>query len=1447
MKKMTVFTLTLLVVSLISFQTTLAQVTLEHGSSVTSVAFSPDGTLLASGNRGYKDNDNNKVKLWDLETKQNIATLEGHYAGVSSVAFSPDGAILASGSYDNTVKLWDLETKQNIATLEGDGRGATSVAFSPDGTLLASAASNNEIKLWDTATYTSTATLEEDWNVDITSVAFSPDGTFLASGDDDGWVKFWDVSSHENTATFRGHGGSIISVVFSHDGALLASTAGDEAKLWNVATKENIVTLGGWTRAIASISFSSDGTLFASGGDTTLFDVGVKLWDMETKKVIAELEGHRDDVTSVAFSPDGTLLASGSSDDTVKLWNIAEWTSTLQIISGNRQKGVINTQLVEPFVVEAKDRYDSPLSDVQVTFKVTKGEGLLSGKSQVVEVTTDTNGRAAQPLTLGPHVGTNIVEVSIANSVVTFNASGISPYQLEIISGDHQHGQFGSALAQPLVVEVRDWQGNLLPDTQVTFGVYEGDALLNGESKIVEVTTDANGRAAQTLVLGNTIENSVVVSIGPETVSFSVTGNSSSYSNTFSSSEDGPPAAALSPDGKTIAISFSYTNTVELWDVETHTNIATLEGHTNYIWSVAFSPDGTLFATGSEDNTVKLWDVETHTNIATLEGQAAHITSVAFSPDSMLLASGAWDGIVKVWNVDTQENIATFGGHDADTLNNWFRGWYAPVAFSPDGTTLVYGASDEIKFWDVATKQEIATIVAHPDGVISLSFSSDGTLLASNSADVIKLWNVETHENIPTSIPEIDDGIIPIAFSPNSTILAYTYPPHVVLWDVKEDMPIANLEGHTNLVWSLSFSSDGTLLASASADGTVKLWDMAESKLPRPSHLVKISGDAQQGWLGVPLPKPLVVEVRDQYDNPFPGAQVTFRVTEGGGKLNGQSKVERVTTDANGKAAISLTLGHTKINSAEVSLVGTGFVGNPRVRFSTIISPYYVASLEAHKDVVHSVLFSPDGTLLASGSDDETVKLWDVETHTNVTTLWHRDILSVAFSPDGKTLASGDNSSSGPTVKLWDVETKQNIATLERQIGTVTSVAFSPDGKTLASGLYGHSVKLWDVETKQNIATLVGDSWDSTSVVFSPDSTLLASASGNKIKLWDVATHTNIATLEEDRHVDITSVVFSPDGTLLASGNDRRTVKLWDVDTKQNIATLEGHADDVNSVAFSPDGTLLASGSDDDTVKLWDVETKENITTFEGYTGNVSSIAFSPNGMLLASGTGNGTVELWDISSFITSTTPPESLKEDVNGDGVVTMADLVLVASNYGQTGPNVADINGDGVVHIYDIILVASQIDTDAAAPSLRAKDLSTLTAADVKQWLSEAQQLGLTDAISLRGILFLEQLLAALTIPKETALLPNYPNPFNPETWIPFQLAKDADVTLHIYAVNGTLVRTLALGHQPAGIYRSRSRAAYWDGQNKFGESVASGVYFYTLTAGNFSATRKMLIRK
>ena len=204
----------------------------------------------------------------------------------------------------------------------------------------------------------------------------------------------------------------------------------------------------------------------------------------------------------------------------------------------------------------------------------------------------------------------------------------------------------------------------------------------------------------------------------------------------------------------------------------------------------------------------------------------------------------------------------------------------------------------------------------------------------------------------------------------------------------------------------------------------------------------------------------------------------------------------------------------------------------------------------------------------------------------------------------------------------------------------------------------------------------------------------------------------------------------------------------------------------------------------------------------------------------------------------------------DVNRDGQVSILDMILVARHFGEdasVNPQ-ADVNRDGVINIQDLILVAQHLgeSTTSAAPSIIAINNGELTPEMIQAWITQAQVEDDGSIAFQQGIANLERLLT-LFIPEETALLHNYPNPFNPETWIPYQLAEPAEVTLTIHSVNGTLVRTLALGHQPAGIYQTRNRAVYWDGKNEVGESVASNIYFYTLTAGNFNATRKMLIRK
>ena len=226
-----------------------------------------------------------------------------------------------------------------------------------------------------------------------------------------------------------------------------------------------------------------------------------------------------------------------------------------------------------------------------------------------------------------------------------------------------------------------------------------------------------------------------------------------------------------------------------------------------------------------------------------------------------------------------------------------------------------------------------------------------------------------------------------------------------------------------------------------------------------------------------------------------------------------------------------------------------------------------------------------------------------------------------------------------------------------------------------------------------------------------------------------------------------------------------------------------------------------------------------------------------------------GVGDISDIALGIFSQNPSPVVpvvREDVNRDGVIDLQDTSVVRANLGQTGQNDADVNDDNVVDVDDLVLVLAAIENAAAAPTTHTQIQQLFTTKEVQQWLTEAQLSEETSPAYLRGITMLEQILALL-IPQETVLLANYPNPFNPETWIPYQLSKPAEVTMSIYSVDGKLVRTLALGYQSAGVYQSKSRAAHWDGRNGVGEKVASGLYFYTFTAGSFTATRKMLIRK
>ncbi|BAG03646.1 hypothetical protein [Microcystis aeruginosa] len=282
-----------------------------HKDFVTSVNFSPDGKTLVSVSR------DNTIKLWNVETGEEIRTLKGH-DGVQSVNFSPDGKTLVSGSWDNTIKLWNVETGEEIRTLKGHNGPVNSVNFSPDGKTLVSGSGDKTIKLWNVETGQEIRTLKGHDN-SVISVNFSPDGKTLVSGSGDNTIKLWNVETGEEIRTLKGHDSYVNSVNFSPDGKTLVSVSRDNTiKLWNVKTGKEIRTIKGHDIYFRSVNFSPDGkTLVSGSGDKT-----IKLWNVETGTEIRTLKGHDWFVNSVNFSPDGKTLVSGSNDNTIKLWNV---------------------------------------------------------------------------------------------------------------------------------------------------------------------------------------------------------------------------------------------------------------------------------------------------------------------------------------------------------------------------------------------------------------------------------------------------------------------------------------------------------------------------------------------------------------------------------------------------------------------------------------------------------------------------------------------------------------------------------------------------------------------------------------------------------------------------------------------------------------------------------------------------------------------------------------------------------------------------------------------------------------------------------------------------------------------------------------------------------------------------------------------------------------------
>ena len=608
--------------------------------------------------------------------------------------------------------------------------------------------------------------------------------------------------------------------------------------------------------------------------------------------------------------------------------------------------------------------------------------------------------------------------------------------------------------------------------------------------------------------------------------------------------------------------------------------------------------------------------------------------------------------------------------------------------------------------------------------------------------------------------------------------------------------------------------------------GSIEFLLLSEAFQP----LSKISGDNLQGLPNTPLPVPFVVELRDPNNGwGDPGVPVTFTVTAGGGTLN----PTHTTTDSShhlkiGRAESTLTLGpNFGINTVEVSAAGFSVTFNAvAVPPVDIPDPNLRAALAESFDNAPGTPIAPAeiATMLHLEARDANITdLTGLEHATNL----HSLILG--YGEVGNSNAVKDLSPLADLIQLTYLDLAGNSISDISAVTGLTNLTWlhlwgnpisdiSPlVGLTNLTTLYLGNINISDISPL--VANTGLGNEDLVNVQYNP--------------LSYQSIHTHIPILQS-RGVTVEFDNQTHPALLKISGDSQKGAALAPLSHPFVVEAQDANGSPIAGISVT--FTVTSGGG-----------TLSTTTTRTDRNGRAqSTLTLGPN-------LGTNTVQVSaagievPVTFHAVSDTESPSIAADVNSDGSVNILDLVVIASELGNAGHNLTvDVNGDDVVNILDLILVAGMFDGAAAAPAAQPQVPETLTAVEVQGWLTDARALEVRGPIMKRGFLVLEQLLLSLT-PKETELLANYPNPFNPETWIPYRLAENAFVTLTIYDGNGRVVRTLNVGHRIAAVYERQSQAIYWNGKNNLGEQVASGVYFYTLSAGNYSATRKMMILK
>ena len=543
-----------------------------HANWVWSMVFSPDGKILASGSGDFT------IKIWDVDTGQCLHTLSGHKNEIWSVAFHPGGELLASGSDDQTIRLWNPHTGECLKILQGHTNWVLSVTFSLDGETLVSGSEDGTIGLWDISTGDCLRSFEAHHD-GVRSVAFGPDGQMLVSGGEDRTVKLWDVSTGKCLRTFQGHSNRVLSVAFSFQGDFIASGSLDQTvKLWNANTGQLIRTFQEHSNWVFSVVFSPGGEVLASG----CLDQTVKFWSMKDYQCIKTFQGYTNQVRSVAFSPNGQLLASGGQDSTVRLWDLS--------------------------INQCSKAFSGHCNWVYAVAFNRQGDILITGSGdRTIKLWNVSTGQVLR--TLRGH--------QAAVHSVAFSADS----QIIASASEDQTIRLWNARTGQCLQVLRGHDGAVESVAYAPLGAMLASGSWDQSVRLWDTST---GRCLHVLE-GHT--NWV-------------------WDTAFSA--DGTLLASAGIDGN-----------IRLWDTSTGECLKNLQLNTNCLQSISFSLDGKTLASTYHDHLVKLWNIDTGDCLRTLSGHTGWLWSVTFCPDCQTLASSGDDETIKLWNVQNGECLDT--------------------------------------------------------------------------------------------------------------------------------------------------------------------------------------------------------------------------------------------------------------------------------------------------------------------------------------------------------------------------------------------------------------------------------------------------------------------------------------------------------------------------------------------------------------------------------------------------------------------------------------------------------------------------------------------------------------------------------------------------------------------------------------------------------------------